>query len=46
MSVENANDREANASAPSNIAAGVMAGLLVIVTVIAVCVIVALYKKM
>ena len=46
MSVENANDRNANIAAPSNIAAGVMAGLLLIVTVIAVCVIVALYKKM
>ena len=47
MSVENANDRDANIAAPSNIAAdGVVAGLLLIVTVIAVCIIVALYKKM
>ena len=45
MAVERVNERDTDAT-PSNIAAGVMAGLLFIVIVIAVCVVVALYKKM
>ena len=45
MAVERVNERDTDAI-PSNIAAGVMAGLLFIVIVIAVCVVVALYKKM